>query len=81
MLNLNLVKFYKKLVVVKLKVGNVSGYTWDLDVLSKENDWLLQKGYIDNLRLKLDDLNTQIFEEFSAAQHGSVRQVFRNSKV
>ena len=62
----------RKLTVFSKDGQNVSGYTWDLDVLSKENDWLLQKGYIDNLRLKLDELNPQIFEEFSAAQHGSI---------
>ena len=62
----------RKLTVFSKNRQNVSGYTWDLDVLAKENDWLLQKAYIDVLKSKLDELNPQIFVEFSSAKHASL---------
>lgn len=62
----------RKLTVFSKDGQSVSGYTWDLDVLAEENDWLLQKAYIDDLKLKLDELNQHIFEEFSSAKHASI---------
>ena len=62
----------RKLTVFSKDGQSVSGYTWDLDVLAEENDWLLQKAYIEDLKSKLDELNLQIFEEFSSAKHASI---------
>ena len=62
----------KRLTVFSKNDHTVSGYTWDLDVLSRENDWLLQKAYIDNLKSELDKLSPKIFEEFSSAKHASL---------
>ena len=62
----------RKLTVFSKDGQSVSGYTWDLDVLSQENDWLLQKANIDDLRNKLEELDPQTFKEFSTARHASL---------
>lgn len=62
----------RKLTVFSKDGNTVSGYTWDLDVISKENEWLLLKARQEDLKTKLDALNPQIYELFSSAKHASL---------
>ena len=62
----------RKLTVFSKDSESIAGYTWDLDFLSKENKWLLQKASVADLKAKLDKLSPQVFEEFFASKHGSL---------
>ena len=62
----------RKLTVFSKDGQNMSGYTWDLDFLSKENDWLLQLADIEEAKTRLDSLSPQIYEEFSSSKHASL---------
>lgn len=62
----------RKLTVFSKDSQTVSGYTWDLDVLSQENDWVLQKASGEELTVKLGELSPQIYKEFSASKHASL---------
>ena len=57
----------KRLTVFSKCDQTISGYTWDLDFLSQKDDWLLQKASVNDLKSKLDEMSTQIFEEFSSS--------------
>lgn len=62
----------RRLTVFSKDGQSVSGFTWDLDFLSKEDDWLLQTAYIDDFKSKLEKLNPQIYEEFSSLKSASL---------
>ncbi len=62
----------RKLTVFSKNGSSISGYTWDLDFVSQENDWLLLKAQQDSLKSKLDAINPQIYETFSSVKHASL---------
>lgn len=62
----------KKLTVFSKNDNTISGYTWDLDVISEKNDWLLQKSYPEDFQAKLNLLSPSIYEEFSSSKHASL---------
>ena len=41
----------RKLTVFSYDGSEISGYTWDLDILSQTNEWLLQKAHIEELKI------------------------------
>ena len=51
----------RKLTVFSKDSESIAGYTWDLDFLSKENKWLLQKASVADLKAKLDKNTNQDF--------------------
>ena len=62
----------RRLTVFSKDGQSVSGYTWDLDLLAKEDDWILLTANIDDIKTKLDTLSPQIYEEFSALKTASL---------
>jgi hypothetical protein len=56
----------KKLTVISKKEGTISSRQWDLDVISKTNEWLL-------ITPELEDLKyLPMYEEFSKLDHGTL---------
>lgn len=62
----------RKLTVFSKNDNSVAGYTWDLDLLSQENDWLLQKAYIEKFQETLNTVTPEIYNEFTEAKHASL---------
>ena len=50
----------RKLTVFSYDGSEISGYTWDLDILSQTNEWLLQKAHIEEFKDKLTSLDSSI---------------------
>lgn len=62
----------RKLTVFSYDGSEISGYTWDLDVLSQTNEWLLQKADIKEFKDKLDSLDSAIYNKFTTFKHASL---------
>lgn len=62
----------RKLTVFSKDGNTVSGYTWDLDLLSDKNDWVLQKADFYEYKNTLIQLHTKLFEEFVSADSASL---------
>ncbi len=62
----------RKLTVFSNDGSEIAGYTWDLDVLSQKNEWLLQKTFIEEFKVKLDALDPAIYNKFTTSEHTSL---------
>ena len=62
----------RKLTVFSYDGSEISGYTWDLDILSQTNEWLLQKAHIEEFKDKLTSLDSAIYNKFTTSKHASL---------
>lgn len=62
----------RKLTVFSYDGSEISGYTWDLDILSQTNEWLLQKAHIEEFKDKLASLDSAIYNKFTTSKHASL---------